>query len=144
MIALLRTRPHAQGLGVDISAEAVDVARENARRLGVGERADWLVANWATALKMDKRVFDLIVSNPPYIKTGERDSLMRDVRDYEPPLALYGGEDGLEAYRELIPAAQCLLRPGGVLILEIGADQEDDLKKPYCRACGLYTLFSPA
>lgn len=120
LIALLRELPHAFGIGVDMSPDAVVVARRNAVRHGVGERASFIVGNWAEAIAGP---VDLIVSNPPYLLTAEIAEAACEVRDYDPVLALDGGTDGLTAYRIVVAAWQRLGAPP--MLLEIGASQSD-------------------
>jgi release factor glutamine methyltransferase len=100
----------------------VEVARRNAARHGLTGRVDIRRGDLLADLLPHER-FDLIVSNPPYIPEAEYRILEANVRDYEPRLALHGGEDGLDVHRRLIPAAAARLRPGGVLALEVGAGQ---------------------
>ncbi len=125
LLALLAEWPNASGVGVDLSAEALRVARTNAKDLGFGRRAAFVCGDWTEALSAE---FDLIVSNPPYIESGEIARLEREVADFDPRLALDGGSDGLEAYRRLIPDLPRLLKPGGVMVLEIGSDQAEAVK----------------
>jgi release factor glutamine methyltransferase len=124
LVALLHECPGAFGLGIDRSPEALRTARQNALRNGVGDRAVFAACDWAACL--DRR-FDLIVSNPPYIPSGDIAALDPDVRDYDPTLALDGGPDGLDAYRTILAEAGRLLAPEGLLVLEIGYDQADAL-----------------
>jgi release factor glutamine methyltransferase len=126
LVALLHEYPEATGLGVDRSAGALATARRNAWRNRVGERAAFVASDWAEAL--DGR-FDIVVSNPPYIRSAVIDTLDADVREHDPKLALDGGSDGLDAYRTVLKQAERLLAPGGLLALEIGYDQEDDLRR---------------
>ncbi|HEY3440768.1 MAG TPA: peptide chain release factor N(5)-glutamine methyltransferase [Paludibaculum sp.] len=105
----------ARAVATDLSHAALAVARQNAIRLGA--RVDFVQADLAAGLAAR---FDLIVSNPPYIPAAEIPTLQREVRDYEPHLALLGGEEGAEPYRRIIPQAEQLLKPGGWLIFEIG------------------------
>jgi release factor glutamine methyltransferase len=121
LLAILAERPAARGLGVDVSEEAVAVARENAANLGLAGRAALLRTDWTAGL--DDGQFDLVVSNPPYIPTGEIATLAPEVRDHEPRVALDGGRDGLSAYRELAPQILRVLAPGGRFAVEIGPDQ---------------------
>ena len=121
LLAILAERPTAVGLGVDISEEALAVARENAANLGLAGRAALLRTDWTAGL--EPASFDLAVSNPPYIPTGDIASLDVEVRDHEPKLALDGGEDGLDAYRALAPAILAVLRSDGVFAVEIGVGQ---------------------
>jgi release factor glutamine methyltransferase len=122
LIALLREYPAATGLGVDVSAGALAVAKANAASHGVGGRADFRLGNWTEGVAGS---FDLIVSNPPYIEQGDLAALPPEVREYDPKLALDGGPDGLDAYRAIIPALTALLAAGGLAILEIGEGQGD-------------------
>ncbi|MET0481487.1 MAG: peptide chain release factor N(5)-glutamine methyltransferase [Aestuariivirgaceae bacterium] len=120
LVTMLCELASATGSGIDRSAAALAVARDNARRLGVGERATFIVADWLAGI--DGR-FDLIVSNPPYIRRGEIATLEIEVRDHDPMEALDGGPDGLDAYRRIAAGAVSLLAPNGFLALEIGSDQ---------------------
>ena len=120
LLAILHDRPDATGIGVDISPDALAVARRNADRCGIGARASFLLGDWAGAVAGR---FDLIVANPPYIPRSEVASLMPDVSAYEPSLALDGGPDGLDAYRRIIPALPALLTPSGLAVLEVGTGQ---------------------
>ena len=124
LLALLSELPQAFGLGTDISIAALQTARENARALGLGARAGFVTCSYASALSAP---FDLIVSNPPYIPSSEIGDLAVDVRDHDPLRALDGGRNGLDAYRALIPQAASLLRPGGVVIVEVGLGQSGDV-----------------
>ena len=121
LLAILAERPLAKGLGIDVSEEALAVARENAARLGLENRAALLRSDWTAGLADDG--FDLVVSNPPYIPTGDIEGLDPEVRDHEPRLALDGGPDGLDAYRILAPEVLRVLKPGGIFAVEIGWDQ---------------------
>jgi release factor glutamine methyltransferase len=113
-LALELTDAHVAA--TDLSEAAVRVAAGNARRLRA--RVDFAVCDLGSALS--DGAFDLVVSNPPYVPAREKAAIQREVREHEPELALYGGEDGLEVYRRLIPEAARLLAPGGWLIMEIG------------------------
>jgi len=124
LLALLSELPTAFGVGVDRSIAAAQVAAENAVTLGFGGRAAFVVGDWGQAVLGN---FDLIVSNPPYIPRGHIDGLELEVSRYEPRLALAGGEDGLSAYRAILPDLPGFLSPGGVAVLEIGADQADSV-----------------
>jgi release factor glutamine methyltransferase len=120
LLALLSEWPEACGVGTDISLAALQTARSNAARLGFAPRAAFVACDYATALSGD---FDLIVSNPPYIRSADIAGLASEVREYDPPAALDGGADGLDAYRALIPQAAGLLAPRGRLIVEAGLGQ---------------------
>ena len=121
LVALLHERPHAFGIGLDRAEAAAATARDNARSNGVGERAAFLVGDWDAPLAAR---FELVLCNPPYIATGDLAGLEPEVILHDPRLALDGGEDGLDAYRAILPAASRRLRPGGVAVIELGAGQD--------------------
>ena len=114
-------------LCLDISEAALETAAHNAKALGVSDRVEVAFSDLLAYALEKKRKFDVIVSNPPYIRTSDIGELMEDVRDYEPYEALCGGEDGLEFYREITEQSVLLLREGGLLAFEIGYDQKDDV-----------------
>jgi len=124
LCALLSERPKAFGLGVDISSDAAVLARDNALRLGFDHRAAFLVADWVESID---ETFDIIMSNPPYIRDFDRDSLSDDIRLYEPAGALFGGLDGYDAYRAILAKSAQRLAPEGLLAMECGADQSNAL-----------------
>jgi release factor glutamine methyltransferase len=121
LLAVLAERPAAKGLGIDVSEEALAVARENAANLDLSGRVALLRGDWTNGLGDDG--FDLVVSNPPYIATHVIDTLEPEVRDHEPRLALDGGPDGLDAYRLLAGEILRVLKPGAMFAVEIGYDQ---------------------
>ncbi|GIK16285.1 MAG: release factor glutamine methyltransferase [Planctomycetota bacterium] len=125
IISILKHMPAATGVGVDISAAAILVAQENARRLGVGDRLKTAVADWL-ALPPDAippEGFDVLVANPPYIAADAVAELAPCIRNFEPPLALTDGADGLDFYRRTAAGARTVLAAGGTLFLEIGDHQ---------------------
>jgi release factor glutamine methyltransferase len=128
LLTLLAERPSATGVGVDVSAEALAVARLSADALGVSPRCVLQQSDWFTSVE---GLFDLIVSNPPYIPANEMWTLAREVRDWEPHLALTPGGDGLDAYRRIIGEVLRYLEPGGRLMVEIGPTQAE----PVCALC---------
>jgi release factor glutamine methyltransferase len=121
LLALLRELPNATGTGTDISTDALKVARENAARCGVEGRCTFVVCDIASVVEGP---FDLIVSNPPYIAHDEITSLAPEVKNYDPTVALDGGDDGLAAYRAIAADAKRLLAPGSRMFVELGAGQE--------------------
>lgn len=122
VVTLLAELPGATAVASDLSAAALAVAKGNAEVLGVAGRASFVQANWFEGIG---GTFDLIVSNPPYIPLSDIAGLATDVREFDPPRALDGGPDGLEAYRRLANGARRHLAPSGRVILEIGAGQEN-------------------
>ena len=124
LLAALSLFPDATGVGLDVSAAALAVARENAETLGFASQARLVERSWHQPGWQDELgQFDLILCNPPYVETAA--ALAPPVRDYEPPSALYAGVDGLAEYRILIPQIPALLAPGGTAIFEIGQGQDD-------------------
>ena len=126
-ISLLHQMPGAHAVGIDISWNALDVARRNGERHRVLGRFALEQADGLSALRRSP-TFSAIVSNPPYIQTNEIPSLQPEVRDYEPLSALVAGDDGLSHIRILVRDAAACLQPGGYLIFEIGFDQSDAVK----------------
>jgi release factor glutamine methyltransferase len=120
-ITLAHNLLDVQITALDLSAPALDVARGNAELNGVSERIRFLQGDLLAPVAGER--FDFVVSNPPYVPAADRATLAVEVRDYEPQMALYAGDDGLEIYRRLLPAAFDALIPGGFLILEIGYGQ---------------------
>ena len=121
LLALLRELPNATGIGTDISTGALKVARENAARCGLEGRCTFLVCDIASVVEGP---FDLLVSNPPYIAHDEITSLAPEVKNYDPTVALDGGDDGLAAYRAIAADAKRLLAPGARMFVELGVGQE--------------------
>lgn len=119
-IALARELPHAEIFATDISSAALAVARRNAARHGVNGRVHFLECDLLGACAGSQPTFDVIVSNPPYVGRDEADELAREVRDHEPPAALFGGSTGVEIYARLVEQAGLGLGPGGILVLELG------------------------
>ena len=120
LLALLSEFPNAVGIGTDISISALAVAHDNAVRLGVGSRAHFIACDYGSALRGP---FDLIISNPPYIASGDIAGLDSEVRNYDPGRALDGGASGLDAYRAVLAHAGRLLAPEGIVVVELGAGQ---------------------
>lgn len=125
LLALLHEIPDAFGVGTDLSQNALRTARDNAAALGLADRAAFVACSYAAALRGP---FDLIVSNPPYIPSGEIPKLSIEVRGHDPHLALDGGNDGYDAYRALIPQAAERLAPDGALIVEAGLGQAQNIE----------------
>ncbi len=126
-IALAKEVPHIFLVATDISGKALVLAKENAKSAGVQDRIQFVNGDLLSPFQPSKetRAFDLILSNPPYIVRSEIGSLAKEVRNYEPVIALDGGEDGLEFYRRLISQAPSSLREGGWLLLEVGQGQAE-------------------
>ena len=120
LIAVLSELPGARGVGVDISEAALVIARRNAEKNSVDDCTTFALSSWGCSVSGS---FDLILSNPPYISDSERDDLEPEIAMYEPASALFAGEDGLSAYREVAPDIFRLLNPDGVAAIECGRDQ---------------------
>ena len=122
LISFLRYYPNARGIGVDRSADAMAWARANAENLGVAARCEWRHGDWASALPGS---YDVVFSNPPYLALPEQAALSPEIVHYEPHEALFGGVDGLDAYRALAPVITAGLAPeGGFAFIEIGRGQQ--------------------
>jgi len=132
LLSLLAAWPQAQGLGVDASEAALDVARGNAHALGLAARARFVAGDWLCGVEGR---FDVIAANPPYLTRAEMDALSPEVRA-EPALALDGGADGLDAYRAIAAGLAAALAPGGAAFFEVGAGQAQDVAA-LLRAAGL-------
>lgn len=124
LITLLSHAPVWRGVGVDISSGALGVARKNGERLGISDRVVWIESDWFSRVKGK---YDLILSNPPYIPTGELSALPFAVRGFDPTIALDGGVDGLEPYRLLAAQVGGFLKEGGRCVVEIGHTQAQDV-----------------
>lgn len=122
-ITLLVQLPLAHAMAVDVSPAALEIATRNAARHRVTDRIEFLLSDCFASVP--QQTFDLIVSNPPYVAEGAVASLQREVRDFEPRVALTAGADGLEVIRRLLRDAQNYLKPGGHLLFEIGFDQHE-------------------
>ena len=122
-----RTNARAPRLvATDVSAEALDVARRNATRLGVAGRIRFLLTDLFDDVEGS---FDLIVANPPYVRQGDRVSLQPEVRDHEPAVALFAQDDGLSIIRGLVEQSAAHLKPGGVLMFEFGFGQDVEVEQ---------------
>jgi release factor glutamine methyltransferase len=113
----------------DLSIPAVRVARRNAQRHNCGERIHYFNADWLASLNRKSSAFNMIISNPPYIPSRMIAGLQPEIHNYEPTAALDGSGDGLKCFKEIIGAAHRYLEPDGVLLLEIGHDQRDDVRR---------------
>jgi release factor glutamine methyltransferase len=130
-ITLACERPGIEVISTDTSAGALRIAGSNGAIHGVNTRIQW---RYGSLLHGLARAVDLVVSNPPYVAERDRLSLAKDVRDWEPEDALFGGPDGFTIIRQLIPASAAALRPGGVLLLEIGAGQAAPVQSLFSQA----------
>jgi release factor glutamine methyltransferase len=131
LLALLSELPNAVGLGTDISVAALEIARANAERNGLSACCKFVACDIAAGVR---GIFDLVVSNPPYVPRGDIAALTPEVRDYAPALALDGGHDGLDGYRAIAGVARALLAPAGRLIVELGAGQEPAVRALFTNA----------
>ena len=135
LIAALRQLPNWSGVGVDVQARAVRMARINAARLGVDERVFFRHGNWFDPLSLSHRhAFDVILSNPPYIPISDRRALMPEVAKFDPGRALFAGRTGLSAYEVIVPRSVAYIKAGGWLVCEIGLGQEDDVMQIFADA----------
>lgn len=126
-LAIAQNHPTAQVTALDICPDALDVARRNAQRLGLAARVRFLQGDLLEPVAQE--TFDLIVSNPPYVATEDWDQLPRSVRDFEPRQALDGGAGGYAVFDRLLPQAVTCLNLSGLLLLEIGCEQEEGVRR---------------
>jgi release factor glutamine methyltransferase len=126
LLALLSELPSASGVATDCSERALDIARQNARRLGLDSRARFIASDWARAIGGR---FDLVLANPPYIESETIAGLQIEVRKYDPYVALNGGADGMDAFRAILGDLDRLLTGGGRAFLEIGIEQAGALSQ---------------
>ncbi len=127
-LSLLRELPDARLVALDLSPAALDVARRNAERLGLAPRAEFRHSNWFSALAAGE-TFDAVVSNPPYVARADEASLPRDVREFEPALALFAdADDDISSYRRIVAGLRPHLVPGGLLGFEVGMGQADRVR----------------
>jgi release factor glutamine methyltransferase len=139
LLALLSELPAAEGFGTDVSEAALQTARANAVRTGLSGRATFIACDYASGLAGP---FDLIASNPPYIRSADIAGLAEEVRNHDPTAALDGGADGLNAYRTLIPQAATLLAAGAALVVEAGEGQSAQIQA-LMTAAGLMPAIAP-
>ena len=125
LAALLCELPESTGIGIDIMPDALFVARRNLIRNGLGRRAQFLCGDWAQALR--GKSFDVVIANPPYIPDSDAGGLASEVIDHDPKIALFGGSDGLAAYRTILPDLHRLVRSEGIIAFEIGTGQRSDV-----------------
>ncbi len=126
-LALVSELPQADVHAGDISEEALEMARINAARLGLDQRVHFRKSDLLAAFPRD--TFDFVVSNPPYVGDSEADKVQKQVRDFEPRIAVFSGKEGIEVYRRLIPQAREALKPGGWFVAEIGFSAEEKVKE---------------
>ena len=125
IISILKSCKLIYGMGVDISLEAIKTARENARNNNVNN-LDLIVSDWGTSI--DKK-FDLIISNPPYLRSDQIDNLPKEVKSFDPIISLDGGSEGLTAYQNIAKDAKRILSDNGTIIIEIAFDQAKNIEK---------------
>ena len=129
IIALASQQPRPTCFASDRSIQALRVAHRNARRHNLGGVIHYYAADWLTSLNQKSSAFDMIVANPPYIPSRVIEGLQPEIHGYEPMTALDGDPDGLKCFKEIINSAHYFLKAGGVLLLEIGHDQQDDVRQ---------------
>lgn len=127
-VALAKEFQRATIIATDISPAALEVAKANAHRNEVADRIEFIETNLLGAFFHQARIFDLVVSNPPYVARNEAATLPREVREHEPEIALFGGETGVEIYGRLIEQAEALLTPSGALIVELGYGSAEQVR----------------
>ncbi|MFT4718199.1 MAG: release factor glutamine methyltransferase [Rickettsiales bacterium] len=125
VLSILKNIPNSRAVGVDINTKSINVAKKNAIKLNLNNRVQFVHSDWFENLERQK--FDIIISNPPYIKSKDIDNLQTEIKNFEPMVALDGGSDGLNCYREIAENIGNFLHEKSFLILEIGVNMEDDV-----------------
>jgi len=125
-LALASELPHAEIHACDISEEALEIARVNAARLALGGKVLFRKSDLLSVYAGER--FDFVISNPPYVGECDADKVQKQVREFEPRIAVFSGHEGMEIYRRLVPEAHEHLRPGGWLVAEIGYSEEDNVR----------------
>lgn len=133
LLSLLSEYPSSIGTGIDISQEALNIAKENAVNLTLADRATFFLGNWTEPLGKGQ-LFDIIISNPPYIGLIEKEDLAPEVKDHEPGIALFSGEYGLDDYQIIARQIGDYLKTDGCVVLEIGHKQAEAVKKIFTSA----------
>ena len=124
ILSILKENKNIKGLGLDISLNAINIAKKNSSRLELENHAMFLVSDWFSSVK---ETYDLIISNPPYISSGEIGTLSKGVKNYDPLISLDGGQDGLKCFREIAKDVNRIINKNGRVILEIGCNQAEDV-----------------
>jgi len=127
LLSILNEFPNSKGVGVDISSGAIDIAKENAKEIGISKKVNFIDSDWKN-MELNNS-FNVIISNPPYIENSEIESLEPEVKNFDPYLALAGGNDGLDSYKEIIKILPKLLKKDGKIFFEIGYNQEVPVKE---------------
>lgn len=133
-VTLALEYPEARVVATDISGAAIAVATENAQALGAGDRVEFREGAFLAGIDGP---IDLVVANPPYVAETDRPAMAPDVKDFEPAVALFGGQDGLDTIRALLPLVSSALAPGGWLVMEMGCGQEDAVRALIAQTSGL-------
>ncbi|MEA3435912.1 MAG: peptide chain release factor N(5)-glutamine methyltransferase, partial [Thermodesulfobacteriota bacterium] len=137
VLALAKEQPMHNYFASDCSIEIIKVAKKNAKKNNCDENVSFFTGDWLSSLNDGKISFDMIVSNPPYIRTGDIAGLQPEIYEYEPRIAIDGEEDGLSSLKHIIDSAHTLLKRNGTLLLEIGHDQRDAVSR-IIENCGKY------
>ncbi|MCF6199741.1 MAG: peptide chain release factor N(5)-glutamine methyltransferase [Hyphomicrobiaceae bacterium] len=134
LISLLLELPHARGMGVDISPQALQIASKNAWKLRCADRVEFREGDWLDVFEEGEERFDLVICNPPYIPAEQIDGLAPEVAKFDPRLALDGGEKGLDPYQKIIPQLSKVLKSRGLAVFEIGEGQEQAVSELFLQA----------
>jgi release factor glutamine methyltransferase len=140
ILAMATEKPNNTYVATDLSLKALELARQNARRFELQQSVNFIFGDWFAPFDQQQCAFDIILTNPPYIKTSQVNQLQPEIFAYEPISALDGGADGLYCLKHIIEDAHYYLRPGGMLMLEIGHDQQRDVRR-IAEKCGQYEHF---
>ena len=120
LLSILKENKKVNGLGIDLSKEAIKIARKNSKKLQLEKNSNFLISNWMNSINFK---YDLVVSNPPYIASGDIKKLSKNVKDFDPILSLDGGDDGLDCYRVIAKDLKRVINKNAIIIIEIGHNQ---------------------
>ena len=126
LLSVLKENKMINGLGIDLSKEAINIAQKNSKKLRLDKQSNFLISNWMEAINFK---YDIVVSNPPYIASKEIEKLSKEVKNFDPFLSLDGGEDGLNCYRVIVEDLKRVINKNAIIIIEIGYNQSNSVEE---------------
>ena len=126
LLSILKENKMINGLGIDLSKEAINIAQKNSKKLQLDKQSNFLISNWMEAINFK---YDIVVSNPPYIASKEIEKLSKEVKNFDPFLSLDGGEDGLNCYRVIVEDLKRVINKNAIIIIEIGYNQSNSVEE---------------
>ena len=126
LLSILKENKMINGLGIDLSKEAINIAQKNSKKLQLDKQSNFLISNWMEAINFK---YDIVVSNPPYIASKEIEKLSKEVKNFDPFLSLDGGDDGLNCYRVIVEDLKRVINKNAIIIIEIGYNQSNSVEE---------------